>query len=670
MRINDSREHGGIGILPLQDFTGGLELSARHVVVAARKVGREESPGQLGRIIVQRGSAGDLLGGFMWPESGRGIPAWGFVFGAKTTRSGTEDGIGLPTGGGGSGAHPSPMLPVRGRDWAHDTRFAASISTAPKGWNQSPAGWYGLVVAGTSETAQVEHFHPTDPRMPLVHWDGEPRCSAVACDLDSDSAPAPDRHARISSALRVLRKPSNAPKESNAVAFMLCESGQGDVRGGYGFDVWDSDASKARIDSTVRTVTTTRTSTEPSLRGGGILGEVSSVVTRTSVRTRRTSTSTLEVETAGKGKPETVIGMLGKRDGGPLDTGPSTDKHRIGSDADGNAINPFHISTDAYFRMDQRQDARILFESRPWPVDAKDYDERALCHLSYRADMDRWMIWTSFPMGDEVRVTETRTLARPTVTRPEFPPRRRGGDGIAGSSGDTGEDDGYFSEGETPDVMDTGSGLRPAISMRREMMLPGVSFRPQRIAAGEYDWRYSSAISPLDMRERHSDTTPVTVRMEGYGAQGAGGGWSYAEQPGSSRHRGGTAAGGVAFLPPEIDMSHALESFAPGGVTQSTAHVVAAPGVRWAAGTPDTTSGGAKDGWSWYVDGTDLVFSRLDSSGGESELLRLYADGHLRIAERTGDPSATPSGGGFLYVKSGGLYWKGSGATVTEIASA
>jgi len=43
--------------------------------------------------------------------------------------------------------------------------------------------------------------------------------------------------------------------------------------------------------------------------------------------------------------------------------------------------------------------------------------------------------------------------------------------------------------------------------------------------------------------------------------------------------------------------------------------------------------------------------------------------GHVYIANRTAVPG-TPSGGGFLYVESGALKYKGSSGTVTTIAAA
>jgi hypothetical protein len=99
MRVTDSRDHGGVGILALQDHSG-QSIEDRFQTVAVRKIGRLDAPGQLGHVIYERGSAGDLIGGMLWPRSTREQSAWSFAWpsitetgaGARTVESGLPGG--------------------------------------------------------------------------------------------------------------------------------------------------------------------------------------------------------------------------------------------------------------------------------------------------------------------------------------------------------------------------------------------------------------------------------------------------------------------------------------------------------------------------------------------------------------------------------------------------
>ena len=79
-----------------------------------------------------------------------------------------------------------------------------------------------------------------------------------------------------------------------------------------------------------------------------------------------------------------------------------------------------------------------------------------------------------------------------------------------------------------------------------------------------------------------------------------------------------------------------------------------------------------------------MVFGLRSGSVAFNEVFRLESDGNLKlsaadaaggakviaIANATTAPSATPSGGGVLYVESGVLKYKGSSGTVTTVANA
>lgn len=766
MRVTDSRDLGGVGILPLQDHTQGADVDTRFLVGAVRKTGRLDGDGELGHLIHERGTAGDILGGFIWKARGRAIPAWGFVFPARThpasgatvtsaqpgglgsivsggpgTAGGGDTGgmrifeapapfgfapgslngafgnfgIAVPkgasaNGSGASGAGgvtgsdsagvefgdspaPSVLRPTIGSSWGLDTRFNAVQSPPPSGWPQMPGDWHGIMVAATNEERQIEYFHPTDPRLPVVHFDGDPRCSALACDLTAGGGADLSRHARLASMMRVVKGPKNAPEARNAVAWLIGIGGRKDVQGGYVFDTWRSDASKARVVAGKPTPGRTRTYTTTEVRVGGFnssrsagpapgpagLADVTHNWRAEGPQLR--SKGVLQYESKASGKPHSVIAMASKNDRGPFDTGPSTDKHRITTDADGNAINPLHISTDALFRMDSVRDAPILWETFYDP-DAAEYDAPTLVHLSYDGTTDRWRAWstTVFEQEDIYHESETVTPRRPTTPpdrprRPTITPGAFTGEGVVShgiASGELGDPDEAVlgaEIAEEPGLMPPTGRARRNLASRREFMLPALAFRPNRIANGETDWRYFAGRTPRDWRKAHASVTPATLRFEAFGSQSKNG-WNYTQQPLDGRHVGGTAGGGAVFLPPELDMAASLDSWSVPGVAASTSYVLAGPSVRWGAGKPYLQTGGLASGWSWALDGTELVFRSHDASGVATERLRLYQEGHLGLANRSGDPAALPSGGGFLYAKLGALVWKGSGGTVTEVAPA
>jgi len=210
---------------------------------------------------------------------------------------------------------------------------------------------------------------------------------------------------------------------------------------------------------------------------------------------------------------------------------------------------------------------------------------------------------------------------------------------------------------------------RSALSTRREIMLPGMSFRPQRIAIGEKDWRYHPTRSPDDLKDEHRDRTPVALRMESYGAQ-VGSGWAYSTDPrDGARNRGGLVAGGVAILPPELDMADYLSAFAPQGVTASQGYFVAAAGVRTGWGSPDLVTGGLKDGWSAGGTTTLLTFRSHDPAGAATEIMSVDSSKYVKLATRSSDPTSIASFG-LLYVKAGALWYVGTSGTATEVAVA
>jgi len=93
----------GVGILPLQHSgynaggaaLGKFTLPMRAFKSAVRVVGRDDQDGGLGDWLLDPDSAGDIIGGFFWPNTGlREIPAWAYAWPTGTV----ESSAGTPTG--------------------------------------------------------------------------------------------------------------------------------------------------------------------------------------------------------------------------------------------------------------------------------------------------------------------------------------------------------------------------------------------------------------------------------------------------------------------------------------------------------------------------------------------------------------------------------------------
>ncbi len=76
----------------------------------------------------------------------------------------------------------------RDRDWSEDERLATLIPPMlPKQngrdlWPELPRhDFVGVVIESTEENEQIEHWHPTDPRMVSVNVAGHPKIGSWTC---------------------------------------------------------------------------------------------------------------------------------------------------------------------------------------------------------------------------------------------------------------------------------------------------------------------------------------------------------------------------------------------------------------------------------------------------------------------------------------------------------
>jgi len=151
-----------------------------------------------------------------------------------------------------------------------------------------------------------------------------------------------------------------------------------------------------------------------------------------------------------------------------------------------------------------------------------------------------------------------------------------------------------------------------------DMVLEHVTYSPQQLGLaavlafpqhlgtdGETDFRVSAHPGHAAIRADGA-TRPAVARIEAWGAE-VGETWGYTQRPGYSSVPGGTAAGGWAFMPPEVRMDDRADSFAPAGVTASSAYFAFVPGAYAAWGVP-SSDGDLSDGaWREGSSGTSLI---------------------------------------------------------------
>ena len=112
-----------------------------------------------------------------------------------------------------------------------------------------------------------------------------------------------------------------------------------------------------------------------------------------------------------------------------------------------------------------------------------------------------------------------------------------------------------------------------------------------------------------------------------------------------------------------------VDDTSPSRVTLSSSDAsganLASAGITIAGGM----STGTADGGS-----VRLAASRAGGAGSTGnalvDLLEMFANAHVFVANVVAAPSGSPSGGGWLYVEAGALKYKGSGGTITTIAAA
>jgi hypothetical protein len=173
-------------------------------------------------------------------------------------------------------------------------------------------------------------------------------------------------------------------------------------------------------------------------------------------------------------------------------------------------------------------------------------------------------------------------------------------------------------------------------------------FFPQHLDDGGRDLRYAQPETEEEAQRDH-DRRPAVVRVEAWGAQ-SGREWTYTEDPSSSRVPGGTSAGGIVFMPPELDLADRGDDLAPTGVSTSTGYVAMAPGVYLGFGVPTADGDLDNCGWRQGKIGDDWILQGKASDAWADYITADKSTGfvtlkHLRIEDTAWDDLRFPAQG-------------------------
>lgn len=553
-------------------------------------------------------------------------------------------------GGGSSGGQKGPdtiILPTVTNQWSPDLSMEKRLVDTDVGsarffWPAFPYGTFGISGQVMDTHTQIQDFMPTDPRLCSVNYSPQNTdCNTLVYDLYPDGRWNDNRGAQLNSLCRVVVKPRGilslgglAPGQTgtqqgnnkNSLSLNVGLSGTGEVLGGFFND---------------------------GFYGGGA----------------------------------TRFARWSVRDGGFLDPGAARDKHKLGYDYDGNPINASHISILSFFTNGTDKDGPLYFEdAQPKLPETTIGNYYTRVHMYFdttqqyswprdkpqvsSAGMWKWYTNVFF------QVTTPSTPGPPGPPRPPdprppgLPPRPPGQPGGGGPPiGDFGAEIGigqpnnfvgitapgpefpsWVVEGQEHPGGLTNSAIsrimkgssswmqdRGIVVSTAETAFSSIVVRPQRYVHGEADLRISQGWGDIDAMNRHEATTPLTMRMSGWGGQGNTRGgpyldpvttgvnvssdrFVYTQRPGQSRSKTGTGPGGQLIMPPEVDITDIDDAFAPQGVTTSATYFAVSRGAWFGSGTPDLATGGLNSGFSWGA-----------PTGGASSQLQFYSHSSLGV---------------------------------------
>lgn len=618
-----------LGVWALQDHQSGLGVADRMFLSGARLVDPDGGDEWFHTYDVEKGKpvVGDIHPWRWWRADSREHGAFTMAMMCRVVDASISevDGQGRQITGGSIGR--ADVKPVRTRGYDADDAFATSEHVMPEWWPAAPKGFVMLGMAGTREGGQEDVLGWLDPRIVAADRNGADAMGSRIIDLDPENEASEERVAKAQTHWRVahvtgLDRLGAVPGWVAAWHMTRTEQGR---EAGFGavygtLDSRDAPATTGGSSPRRGAITGTPGAGAPSAAAGSVDAGAR--------------------DGGGAGKRKKGVALASREAWGPFHLGHENDRHRFGTNDDGEPVNSLHLDPDRamWFRRQDR-DAPLEFDTslygpsrapmrvrawirydplsvHPWNGEQREglWRLEAESYFEQKRDPRRPGDVTppveprdpAIPPGDP----ETPNSNPPPVQfgRPAYPgedggpplappsqgaPQRPGGDwryppnearpGDPGYRRRPGDGFGlswrYVGQTERSAPAEEGVAYSPM-----QIGFPGALVFPQHTGRGGVDLRYSE-MPPRESIEEARATTPAVGRWTSYGAQ-EGETWAYTQEPGYSRVPGGTAPGGLMWGPPEVDELDRDEDFAPAGVGLSETYTGWLPGAYAAWGVP------------------------------------------------------------------------------------
>lgn len=372
--MNKLTDWTDMGVIPLQDWRDGIELGRKMTMAGARVVRMsEEGASETLPIEIARerdkGTIGDIHPWLLIQTAARSKrPMGSWVMGHAAIASDAQTGAN-------TGASP-----MRGWRYQADLRYEASGPADVPGLPRRVKGQLGAVWPSMRDDGPSALWIHGDPRLVCPSISGPYDAATLVCDLQPsmelcmDGSQVPGvggRHARLQSALRVVAiDPAGTggilSSSGNGLALNLNRSADGLL--GMGMCWIPLAAGQAPVYGPT-TGPRTQQSVEmvPDQVGPDVLtgdtgsgfgaGQESGGTEDLGPEPREHGTFTASPASASG-----IAFLANSQAGGPIHGGCMGDKHRLGTDRDGNAMNAGHLATTALWYENPDKDGPMLFE--------------------------------------------------------------------------------------------------------------------------------------------------------------------------------------------------------------------------------------------------------------------------------------------------------------------